>query len=45
MVVVGGGNVLHNGKGRGNCPGEDMSGGICPRGECPDPVVSSDSVK
>jgi len=27
MVVVVGGNVLHHVKGRGNCPGGEMSGG------------------
>ena len=30
VVVVG--DVLHHVKSEGNCPGGEMSGGICPRG-------------
>ena len=32
MVVVAGGNVLAHVNREGNCPGGEMSGGICPRG-------------
>ena len=37
VVVKGGGNVLQNVNGRGNCPGGGMSGGNM-SGECPDPT-------
>jgi len=30
MVVVEKGNVLHHVKREGDCPGGDMTGGICP---------------
>jgi len=43
MVVVEGENVLHHVKGKGNCQGGGMSGGICPgnmsTSKCPDPVA------
>ena len=43
VVVVEGGNVLHHVKGRRNCPGGEMSWGICPgdmsRGDVRIPVT------